>query len=462
MRSLNEEEIQEVQEILHESHPLYYGGLRIGDLLGPLKYISFFNKKRAGVEIGGPITETNKILPADIERSDEPVKPFSYDSEEISKSMHILGFGTVAYLDFHRYLVMLYAIIVALLLPSLTLFLFYGDGRRTGSSFFTKFTIANLGFTSTLCRDVTFAVGDLTLTCPSGRIGEIVSFGIIPAEGKINDACLPNEETVTCDSVIDFDFAEKEIKRKCIGKPYCTINAKQLVSSTGPEECLSKYAQFYTQVYCDFLEDAIETRNNLSIWFSVQILLTTFVILSFLFFMRRRTSKEYTEWDMQTTTASDYTMQYNIPDKIFTDFRDNIYKQNRKLTMGKASSTGPVLQKSSKYIESGVSFSGTENNEQGSLVYDFKLYLKNEFEAILRDTEHVKFRDNSLVNISHIHLGFDHVKLHDMLQKRGDALKGNKVEKKEKIEKEIVEYIHKNKDYISTPRDAYIIFETEE
>jgi hypothetical protein len=102
--------------------------------------------------------------------------------------MHILGFGTVAYLDFHRYLMILYAIIVALLLPSLTLFVFYGEGRRVGSSFFTKFTLANIGFTSSLCKDVTLQVGNLTLTCPTGVIGDIVSFGIIPAEGKINDA----------------------------------------------------------------------------------------------------------------------------------------------------------------------------------------------------------------------------------------------------------------------------------
>jgi hypothetical protein len=37
MRSLNEEEVQEVQEILHDSHPLYYEGLTMGDLVPPLK-----------------------------------------------------------------------------------------------------------------------------------------------------------------------------------------------------------------------------------------------------------------------------------------------------------------------------------------------------------------------------------------------------------------------------------------
>lgn len=160
---------------------------------------------------------------------------------------------------------------------------------------------------------------------------------------------------------------------------------------------------------------------------------------------------------MQTTTISDYTMQYRIPEKVFTDFKDKVYQEKlNPFRKTNSAGTGPIMQKT----KNSANASEIENNE--SLVYAFKVYLKNEFEAVLRDTEHIKSKNDSLIKISHIHLGFDHIKLHNMLQTRGDALKSKKVEKKEKIEKEIVEYIHKNKEYLSTPKDAYIIFETEE
>jgi len=188
-------------------------------------------------------------LAKDIERSDDPANRSQDVIDNEKKSMHILGFGTVAYFDFHRYLMILYAIIVVLLLPSLAIFLFYGDGRRVGSSFFTKFTLANIGFTSTLCKDVTLAVGNLTLTCPTGDIGEVVSFGIIPAEGRINDACLPNDETKQCDGIIDYPKVRASIEETCLGKPFCTINALNLLAKSGPKDCISTYAQFYTQVY---------------------------------------------------------------------------------------------------------------------------------------------------------------------------------------------------------------------
>lgn len=231
MRTLNDEEIEEVDSIMKERHPLYYNGMAAGDIFPPLKMLPCFGRD-GHLQKG----EKEKILPKDIERSDDPDQSLHHEPDSSSKSFQILGFGTVAYFDFHRYLMILYGIIVVLLLPSLTIFLFYGDGRRVGGSFFTKFTLANIGFTSSLCKDVTLAVGNLTLTCPTGQIGEIVSFGIIPAEGVINDACLPNEETQRCDSIVDYDTVKSNIEDVCLGKPFCTIDVHKQLATQGPGE----------------------------------------------------------------------------------------------------------------------------------------------------------------------------------------------------------------------------------
>lgn len=100
--------------------------------------------------------------------------------------------------------------------------------------------------------------------------------------------------------------------------------------------------------------------------------------------------------------------------------------------------------------------------KEESLAFSFKLYLKNEFETILKDTEHVKFNDNSLIEISHIHLFFDHSRIHHLLVERGEALKNNNQALKERLEEQITTYIKENKEILSTPKEAYIIFESEE
>ena len=444
MRTLDQEEITEVEEILKERHPLYYEGLKLNDVYPFLNSVPGC-KKAVDIKVGeSNPKETDRILGTDIERSDDPhmSQEQKAQDEKTKKSLQILGFGTVGYFDFHLYLMILYVIIVILLLPSLYLFLFYGDGRKLGSSFLNKFSIGNLGFSSAECKDVTLQVGNLQISCPTAEIRQIVSFGVIPSDGKVNDACWPNDETSTCAGVYDEASTRAKIEELCLGKPHCTIPAKSFITGQGRDECKNTYAQFYTQVYCEFSEEEIGDRDKLSIWFSVQIMLTTIAFIAFLMFLKWKTSREYTSWDVETTTISDYTMKYQIPRKIFDDFKKNIYPTTQHIQ------------------ENGML--KLDQNPNENVIYAFKCYLKNEFEEILRNSEHVKFADESLVEISHIHLNFNHVQLQHMLEDRGAAIKVNNVDKKAKIEKDITEYCKTNKDTLCVPREAYIIFETEE
>ena len=61
----------------------------------------------------------------------------------------------------------------------------------------------NFGFSQPLCHDVALGVGELTLRCPVGQIGQVTSFGVTPAEASILDACEPNEETIKCYGMYD-------------------------------------------------------------------------------------------------------------------------------------------------------------------------------------------------------------------------------------------------------------------
>jgi hypothetical protein len=49
-----------------------------------------------------------------------------------------------------------------------------------------------------------------------------------------------------------------------------------------------------------------------------------------------------------------------------------------------------------------------------------------------------------------------------MLIERGNAIKGNKMDKKKEIEDNIIKHLKDNEDQICMPKEAYITFETEE
>ena len=209
-------------------------------------------------------------------------------------------------------------------------------------------------------------------------------------------------------------------------------------------------------------DEEVGDRDKLSIWFCIQVLLTTLAFIAFLIFLRKKTSEEYASWDAQTTTISDYTMHYEIPEKVFIDFRDNIYpKIDRKSMIQDQEDGSPGLNFKEESKES-QNEQENSNIKFDTLIYEFKLYLKSEFEDILRKTDYVKYDDQSMVEIAHIHLNFDNVKIYNKLQSRGDAIKSKNIDKKAKIEKEIEDYCISNQDKLCVPKEAYIIFETEE
>jgi hypothetical protein len=152
---------------------------------------------------------------------------------DAQKNLNLLGFGTVAYFDLQKYLIVIFSIMFILLLPSIMLFRYYPNGRRIGSSNLNKFTIGNLGFSSVLCKDVSLKVGNLTMSCPAGEMRELVSAGLIPRDGLINDACLPNSETAQCEESYDNDEIIEDFSAKCMNQSTCKIDANKYLKYQG-------------------------------------------------------------------------------------------------------------------------------------------------------------------------------------------------------------------------------------
>ena len=97
--------------------------------------------------------------------------------------------------NFFEFVILLFAGLTLLATPSMYLYWNYRDSTGENIGWMNKLQMGNLGYSSALCRDVHLGVGKLTLSCTTGVIKDVVSFGVIPERAKIVDACLPNEET---------------------------------------------------------------------------------------------------------------------------------------------------------------------------------------------------------------------------------------------------------------------------
>lgn len=361
-----------------------------------------------------------------------------------------LGFGTVAYFDIHKQLAILFAIMLLLALPSMYLFAYSKDGNRHDDGKLHAIMIGNLGFSSSQCKDTSLAVDRLTLACPAGVIGSITSFGLIPSNGSILDACLPNDETKQCDYVLNHGYIRNQLELKCLGQPSCTFQPNLFFDRQGGNSiCTSDYAQFYTQVLCKHTTQQLITRQKIGIWLCIQAILTAVIYLAGIYYIKRRTSAKYEKWDQNTTTISDYTVLYEIPEQVYRDFSAKRTFENDDEEIHSDKESNRASDRSARY-------------EKESKIYAFKKYLKREIEAKLLGIDPVIEDDSSLIRVSEIVFMFDNTSVINMLIDRGNALDADNDDKAQRIENKIKMHLKNNWQKLSIPKEAYVTFKTEE
>jgi len=65
-----------------------------------------------------------------------------------------LGYGTVAYFNFHELMILMLLIICIIVIPSMILFSNYPNGDRLKRSVLSKINIGRLGFSKAYCKDI--------------------------------------------------------------------------------------------------------------------------------------------------------------------------------------------------------------------------------------------------------------------------------------------------------------------
>ena len=249
------------------------------------------------------------------------------------------------------------------------------------------------------------------------------------------DAWMPNFYTKQWEKTYNSTAVQESIESSCIGKQTCTIDARSFVDPKNePKICTDNLAQFYTQVFWKFDNEELERRNLINKVLVGEWVLIILILLAYFHFAHHDLKEKYNEWDQKTTTIEDYTLKWQIPQKLYDDFVLNIYRQ--------------------------------DSNENP--VYAFKKYLNNEISTFINKDRQDASDAATELKIVDIEFTFSNILLLELMHKRAKAIEEHDKNKRLKIEKEITEEYSSMyfsllflEDYL-IPKVAFIIFESEE
>jgi len=223
----------------------------------------------------------------------------------------------------------------------------------------------------------------------------------------------------------------------CHGQSHCSLFpvGEMLFDAAkvgAPAECTIDESLFYYQYECEQPVDGPQGLNEKRQQGLVVSCIGVFVSLIYLtgmYYLSSVASIDFKAWDVGTVTASDFTVEYNIPKKVWTKFEDNHTDHTRA--------------------------EGT----------DFEDYLKKEFENIISQQPSVLYPNlvqPPAVRIANITFAFNNAKLIGLLRQRGTIVASGNFTKLPDIDAKINDLKTHDLQSLTKPVSAFITFETQD
>lgn len=225
---------------------------------------------------------------------------------------------------------------------------------------------------------------------------------------------------------------EKAIKRTF------TFTTPTLFPVDKPANCVDKEASFYVQYSCTQTDEQLAQKYKETSIISCMGVFLVCVYLITIYYFKRISKLKQLDWDIQTITPGDYTLQMEITDKAYDWFLTNIYPRdkNRGLSIGES----------------------------------LKAYMKSELEKILTDklkeikatgseTSSIKISE---VKIADISFAFNNAELIKLLRERGGHIMYQRYDKMRETENKISILKNEKFNELVKPVDAFITFEEED
>jgi hypothetical protein len=205
--------------------------------------------------------------------------------------------------------------------------------------------------------------------------------------------------------------------------------------------CINEDSLVYAQFTCELEEELLEQRHkHLSIISCLGILCASIFSIA-IYYQKRYSKMNQLDWDIQTITPGDYTLQYEITDEAYQWFLENVYRKNRD-------------------EENGI-----------SIALSLKTYMKAELEKMLTERLHAMKNDPnedtsnikiSEVKIADIAFAFNNAELIRLLKLRGYYIKFQNFNKMRETEAKISQLKDERFSDITKPVEAFITFEEED
>ncbi|CDW71360.1 UNKNOWN [Stylonychia lemnae] len=329
-----------------------------------------------------------------------------------------LGFGMNVYFDTLKYLIVLMLLVFVFSLPSVFVYASYNGLAKQPMPFVTQFSLGNM-------------------ECQSGRmLFDQFDFGIIPGNSKIQNFCRRNDITKSCSEELDQAQVQSYIQEKCFDKSECEIDVQKIRGmitnnfTAKSNRCLEETSNFFVQIPCTFHKGELQKRRIQGLIVGCIGIFISLFFLVYVDYLNGIFKNLYIEWDVNTVTAGDYSVELDISEKMWKNFIEKIYNPNYKSTK----------------------------------LYQFKKYLIKQLEQNFSRLPDLGFEDQKIehIRISMITFAFDNSDLINLLKKRGLAIQQENYNKMREINMKIDHLKQKFLEKYNRPVTAFLTFENEE
>jgi len=258
------------------------------------------------------------------------------------------------------------------------------------------------GYTSSQCQVTPFNLGAVPVICGYGYTGQIYSAGVIPESSSEKTLCNADASiTSVCPLQANLNST---IFTKLGGSSsfsFVSSDILNLASVANVTDCTSSKAKIFVSYSCIQTEETQKTKYNQASIISGLAILLVLVYMTVLHQFKRASDLNQKEWDIQTITPGDYTMQYEISSKSYEFFMTNIYPrdQARKTDI--------------------------------SIGESLKSYIKRELERILTEKLHEVKKQPGSADIS---FAFNNAALIQLLRVRGQHIMYQRYDKMREVE----------------------------
>ncbi|CDW91100.1 UNKNOWN [Stylonychia lemnae] len=351
--------------------------------------------------------------------------------DEDEDPVNYLGFGISSYFQILRTFMFIFFVLSILHLPVMSMYSSHGNFKEeTGEKLPLRISLGSMGFSKTKCSSTGMATNKIVLSCKIGVVNRIVDLGI-NTKFEDKDLCLRNK-TGICSSSINYDQLNLDLKSACMGKQQCQLDKLKSYLSGGNQtltKCVSEDSSFFVQYFCQQTDEQLSVKRQEGAVISAIAVFSCLFFIIMMFYLRQQTQIQKVEWDVETITAGDYTVDLKISQSMYQTF---------------------VNQHHQKYAF----------DPQG---YALKKYLKQEIETKLtNEVGSLGFEKVDSIRVADIQFSYKNAPIIHLLNQRGIYIKSNDWESLKKVNQQLDAVKTREYQNLMVAVSAFVTFENEE